>query len=451
MLRRNPAHDHKGEAAVILQYVQLQRPRHVFADGKTSTGAFQGLRQFGPYSGGDCPPEPTTVFVYPKELREQARKLYLSLRDGIGPFKGTMPLLRYPLPSSKVIRVDEFTTSGLNEEDSAARYKEAVESWLASGGKADIALILHPKTERENQRNPYLTSKFPLLRSGIPSQVVTTDLLAKKDVFEWSAATIALAMLAKMGGVPWGVQSELPEDTIIVGVNRAVVRGASGALLRHYGFASTFSHQGVYLGTRLFTPADSKQAYLSGLERALTDALEDWRSDAGDVPANLVIHVRKELSWDETTILERVLSSAPSSLVRSYAVLKIVDAQEALIWNPNQKDNQLPPAGVLVRLTGRRGLLQVTGISDDSSAGKLVSHPFSLKLLANSPSAPAFEVLAENVLAMAAMNWRALNAEAIPVSIRYPQLVAELLGRFHESGFDVSELPPEVMRRPWFL
>lgn len=436
---------------MILQFRQLRRPKHVFANGKTSVGAFQGLRQFGPYDMSECAGQPTVVFIYPRELRDQARRLYLSLRDGIGPFKGTLPLLRYSLPPSGVIRVDEFSTDGMTEKQSAEAYKLAVESWLATGATADIALILHPKTERYNGANPYLTSKFPLQLAGIPSQVVTTDLLAKKDVFEWSVATIALAMLAKMGGVPWGVQSDLPQDTVIVGVNRAVVRSAHGGPVRHYGFASTFSHQGVYLGTRLFNPTESKQAYLEGLEHALTGALQDWRLDAGDVPANLVVHVRKELNREETDILERVLKSAPSSVVRSYAVLKIVDAQEALISHPAQKDNLLPPAGVLVRLTSKRALLQITGLGDDPSVGKQVSHPFSVKLLASSPAAPSFEDLAENVLAMAAMNWRALNAEAVPVSIRYPELVAELLGRYHESGFDVGQLPPDLMRRPWFL
>lgn len=434
-----------------LQYTQLRTPRHVFNGGRTSGSAFQGLKQYGPYDTGDCPPEPTVVFIYPSELRDQARKLYLSLRDGIGPFRGTQPLLRYPLPAKGVIRVDHFSTSGMSDQQSAEAYRMAVEEWLQSGATADVALILHPKTERENSANPYLTSKFPLLKAGIPSQVVTTELLAKKDVFEWSVATIALAMFAKMGGTPWGVQSDLPQDTVIVGVNRAVVRALKGGLVRHYGFASTFSHQGIYLGTRLFTPADSKAQYLAGLEDALKGALHDWKADAGEVPANIVVHVRKELSREETDILERVLKEAPANQVRSYSVLKLIDAEEALISNPAQKDNELPPPGVLVRLTSRRALLQVTGVGDDS-IGRLVSHPFNVKLLDISPGAPTFEELAENVLAMAAMNWRALNAEAVPVSIRYPQLVAELLGRFHESGFDVQDLAGlDVMRRPWFL
>lgn len=436
---------------MILQFTQLRRPRYVFQGSKTSSGAFQGLRQFGPYNMGDCPEQPRIVFLYPRELRDHARRLYLSLRDGLGPFKGTLPLLRYPLPASGVARIDDFTTENMSEEQAAGAYRSAVEKWLSSGNTADIALIIHPKTDRDNRANPYLTAKFPLLKAGIPSQVVTTDLLLKRDVFEWSVATIALAMLAKMGGVPWGVQSELPEDTVIVGVNRAVVRSSKGGFVRHYGFASTFSHQGIYLGTRLFNPADSKEQYLAGLEEALRTALQDWRSDAGEVPANLVIHVRKELSRDETDILGRVLESAPSALVRSYAVLKLVDADEALISNPSQKDNQLPPPGVLVRLTGNRGLLQVTGVGDESSVGRAVSHPYSLKLLTNSPAAPTFEELAENVLAMAAMNWRALNADAVPVSIKYPELVADLMGRFHESGFDVGQLSDDVMRRPWFL
>ena len=276
-----------------VQYTQLRNPRHVFNGGRTSGSAFQGLKQYGPYDMADCAKQPSVVFIYPSELRDQARKLYLSLRDGIGPFRGTQPLLRYPLPASGVIRVDHFSTGGMSDKQSAEVYRKAIEEWLQTGARADIAIILHPKTERENSANPYIASKFPLLKAGIPSQVVTTELLDKKDVFEWSVLTIALAMFAKMGGTPWGVQSDLPQDTIIVGVNRAVVRAQAGGLVRHYGFASTFSHQGIYLGTRMFKPADSKVQYLAGLETALKGALQDWKADAGDVPANIVVHVAR--------------------------------------------------------------------------------------------------------------------------------------------------------------
>ena len=438
-----------------LNYLQLQRPQYLFASEYRSLGSFQGLRSAGPYSNGDCPHEPLVLFVYPKELKQEARKLYLSLRDGIGPFKGTEALLRYKLPARQVRLLDNFSLPVTGDHDPAEAYTRAIVKWLDSNEeRPDIALILHPKTDRDNDENPYLASKFPLLRAGIPSQVVTTELLAKDELFQWSAATIALAMFAKMGGKPWAIASQLSENTIIVGINRSTVLSREpGKPTRYFGFASTFSHNGIYLGTRLFKPADSMEAYLSGLRSALRETLASWKQEAGGNPANLVFHVRKEVNRDETNIINEVLSEADASVVRSYAILKLSESENALIADPNQRDALLPPPGILIRLTGRHGILQITGLDVQERAhGRMVTHPLQLRLLQNSEGAPRFVELASHVLCMAAMNWRALNAEASPVSTKYPELVANLLGRFTEAGFDVNELSNlPVMMRPWFL
>lgn len=438
-----------------LNYFQLQRAQYVFANGKRALSAFQGLRSAGPHAHGACPVEPSVLFVYPEQLKQEARKLYLSLRDGIGPFQGTNALLRFQLPAAKVKLLHDFSIKDATHHEAAANYATAIQTWLESNEeRPDIALILHPRTDRDNDDNPYLSSKFPLLRAGIPSQVVTTDLLARNDLFQWSAATIALAMFAKMGGEPWAIASELSEDSIIVGINRATVRSKDpGKPVRYFGFASTFSHNGLYLGTKLFKPADSKPAYLAGLREALVNTLALWRDEAGGSPANLIIHVRKEVRREETSIINEVLAAADPGLVRSYAILKLTETEHTLISNPSQKDNQLPPPGILVRLSGHRGILQITGVEEqERSLGRIVSHPVQIRLLESSDGAPRFLELCTHVLAMAAMNWRALNAEASPVSTKYPQLVAELLGRFTEAGFDVEELSDlPVMRRPWFL
>lgn len=438
-----------------LNYLQLRRTQYVFGGDRKDFSAFQGLRSAGPYTHGTCPQEPSVLFVYPNQLKEEARKLYLSLRDGIGPFQGTKALLRFGLPSSKVKLLHGFDIPTGSDREAAKAYANAIETWLADNTeRPDIALILHPKTDRDNDENPYLSSKFPLLKAGIPSQVVTTDLLSRTDQFQWSAATIALAMFAKMGGEPWAIASELSEDSIIVGINRATVQSHTpGKPVRYFGFASTFSHNGLYLGTRLFPPADSRDAYLDRLRTALHDTLALWKEEAGGSPANLIIHVRKEISRDETDIINEVMAAADPGLVRSYAILKLTETEHTLISNPNQKDNQLPPPSVLVRLTGRRGVLQITGVDEqDRSLGRIVTHPVQVRLLESSDASPRFVELCTHVLAMAAMNWRALNAEASPVSTKYPQLMAELLGRFTEAGYNVEDLSDlSVMRRPWFL
>ena len=148
--------------------------------------------------------------------------------------------------TANVERLPAFSVRGLDDHAAAGVYHQAIEQRLQSRSlDADLALIIHRRTERADQINPYLSSKFPLLRSNVPTQLVAEQLLERTDTFQWSAANIALAMFAKMGGHPWAVESPLSDDTL-VGINRATV-GKS----RFYGFASTFAHNGIYLGTRL--------------------------------------------------------------------------------------------------------------------------------------------------------------------------------------------------------
>ncbi len=437
-----------------LDYHVLRNPAYVLRGGTYPT-AIQGLKASGPLDMGACPRSPKVLFVYPKEMLDLARKLYLSLRDGLGPFRGTESLLGFSLPPQNVKRLDSFSTQGLSHVDAAKAYYAAVGQWLANTDETDrpdIALIIHPRTDRQASENPYLSSKFPLLLAGIPSQVVTEDILTKPETFQWSAATIALAMFAKMGGKPWAIDSQLADDSIIVGINRAIVRSREdNECSKYYGFASTFSHHGVYLGTRLFTPANTRSSYIAGLRIAINEALESWRAQAGS-PVNLIVHVCKEVSGEETNIVKECLLGSINNMVRSFAILKVVEAEHVIITNPAERDS-LPPPSVMLRLSATRGLLQVTGFDPtEHTFGKVIKHPLHIKLLEFSETAPSFDELCGHVLALCAVNWRGLNADASPATTRYPELVAELLGRFNEAGFDVSQLRGlEVMNRPWFL
>ena len=74
------------------------------------------------------------------------------------------------------------------------------------------------------------------------------------------------------------------------------------------------------------------------------------------------------------------------------------------------------------------------------------------QLLLASDTAPPFDTLCGNILALSAMGWSSFNAEAAPVTMKYPGQVAELLGRFSEAEYDVSELrDSQIFRRVWFI
>ncbi|MHB8619954.1 MAG: Piwi domain-containing protein [Chloroflexota bacterium] len=433
-----------------LTFQRLARPQYVFKGEQRFGNAFQGLRAAGPYSRGDCPNAPQLLFVFPEELKDRANQLFFALKNGVGPFKGSEGLLGFQLSSQQMTRVSPFEVRQHTDEDAARVYQDKIEEFIRQPDRPDIhlAIIIHRKTDRsEHEHNPYLTSKFPLLRANIPTQVVTADLLEHPDLFQWAAANIAVAIFAKMGGEPWAVDSGLSDDSLVVGINRAQV-GQSP----YYGFASTFAHNGLYLGARLFEPAVGWPGYLNGLRSALTGAINDWRDQMAS-PVNLIVHVRKEIRADERRVIEDCLRNAGPQLVRAFAVVKLVPAEHMLVTDKGDEAG-IPPAGIMIPLASHRAVLQISG--QDAAvpvAGKTVNAgPWQITRLQQSPGAPPFDVLCNHVLALSAMNWSGLNTEASPVTIKYPGELAERLGRFVAAGFNVDELRGlSVLKRAWFL
>jgi Piwi domain len=438
-----------------IAFSRLARPRYVFADGAMFPSAMQGLKNGRPFSVGDCPKEPRILFVFPEEHKDKANELFLALKNGVGPYQGSERLLGFSLKTSNVTRLAPFKLAGTSHSSHAKLYRDAIADHLQKNGDAaDLALILHDRTDPHDQNgNPYLVAKYPLLLADIPTQAVTTDLLRRHDQFQWSVANIALAMFAKMGGQPWAIESDFSEDTLIIGINRARVRVQDGsASQKYFGFATTFGHNGVFLETELFPAATDKAAYIAGLEESLRQSLVAWRAQSGS-PVNIIAHVDKELDHDEVDAIERALSSAEQGTVRSYSVLKLSANSNVLLFNPANA-SFAPPPGTMIRVAGHRAILQIGGHDpNDRSFGKVsAAGPWLVQKTRAALQPVEFGELCSNVLAMAAMNWRALNADLSPVSVSYPRTVAELLGRFSEAGFDVDALRKRrVMKRPWFI
>lgn len=439
---------------MAFSYTRLTRPKFVFANGARFLTAFQGLKNAGPLERGECPSEPKILFVFAEEFKDSANKLFVALKNGIGPYQGSERLFGFRLKTSNVTRLDPFSISGKSDADIPRIYQAAIEKHLRQATEpAHLALIIHKKTdEHEQDANPYLATKFPLLAAEIPTQFVTSELL-ERDQFQWSVANIALAMFAKMGGTPWAVETDFTEDTLIVGINRARVRVAgSYDSHRYYGFATAFGHNGVFRSTTLFPPAQTKPEFVAGLEASIRQALVGWKERAGG-PVNLLIHLdRQDLDREEVGAIERALQTADPGVVHSFVVVRLSDRGNMLLSASNTPSGA-PPPGVMVRVAGHRAVLQIGGYDPaEGAVGKTVPYPWHVSVNRGAIRALPLPVLCSNLLAMAAMNWRALNADLSPVSISYPRRVAELLGRFSEAGYAVENLKGRrVMERVWFI
>lgn len=436
-------------------YSQLPETQYWVGGDNRAASALSGLKSHGPLRQGDCPNLPRILFVFADEFRDHANRLFLALKNGIGPFRGVKRLFKFSFERDHVIRVKSFSIDGRSTEDAARLYRDSITEFLSSGEEqVDLAFLIHPKTDRWVIHSPYIYGKYELLKANVSTQSVTVELIDTADLFQWSAANIALAAFAKMGGTPWAISTGLSEDSLIVGINRErIFDPTTGRTMRWWGFATVFAHDGVYQGTTLFPPASSRERYLRILEDAISDGIATWRERVG-TPTNLVIHVRKEISRDEIEVIERCLDGAGTSLVRAYAIVKLSDHPGMLVFDPTDRDDRIPPSGITVMLSPYRAILQVAGReARGQSVGRIIgSEPLQVRCERATSDAPPFTSLCAQVVGLSSMNWRGFNAEATPVSIEYPREVASLLGRFDRAGLDLGALRGvPILSRAWFL
>jgi hypothetical protein len=106
-----------------------------------------------------------------------------------------------------------------------------------------IYLSRYNKLETDNEkRKIYYRVKEILLEHEITSQVIYRKLLFDKKFKSYYYANIAAAILAKVGGIPWKLESE-PKDELVVGVG-AFKNKEFG--LQYIGNAFSFSKNGEF-------------------------------------------------------------------------------------------------------------------------------------------------------------------------------------------------------------
>jgi hypothetical protein len=385
------------------------------------------------------------LFVFPESFRDLARRLVLALRDGYKSFPGFAQMFRIPFANDQI---ESLAMNGdlSSPSAAAASYREEIARWNSEPRSADprIALVLVPHSERWQTDRPYYEAKASFARLGIPTQMVTAELLQNEREFAWSVANIALAVFAKLGGVPWVVHSPTKDYDLIVGIGRADIWQHAG-VRRIFGYALSFTSNGLYRQTWSFTPASDENTYLERLEEAITSALTSTREV--DQPfQRLVIHLGRRTGWREAGAAQRAMTRAGVTLP-----VALIRLDESTLYDiaDGRADTLAPPKGLAVRLGARRMLLQ----SEGATSVGVPSGPLLIELDERSDvGSDDLDELAAQTFRLAHANWRAFNARSQPVTLAYGELLASLVGHLEEvETWDPTLLRNDLRDRPWFL
>lgn len=406
---------------------------------------------------------PRVAVIYPAAHAGHVERFVAQLRDGV-PSNGAKTPMQQGMARKFRLQGMHFELVAVDAGSSKAQAYRAA-ALEAAQRKVDAALVVLTDEDRLmlGAQSPYYTSKAVLMSQGVPVQVVRLPTLLQNNV-GFSLNNIALALYAKLGGVPWtlSVQQRLVYE-VIVGIGSA--RVGSDRLSereRIVGITTVFSGDGNYLlgNSTAEAAAGQYEAALLASLRANLDELQrryGWRK--GD-KLRIIFH-QSFKRYKETE------AQAVAGLVREladyeveYAFVqvsaehdwKLFDpASEGATYRQSRKGVAVPARGQIVPLGPRAALVTLTGPQQLKTDLQGCPAPMLVSIHPNS-TFTSLGYIAEQVFNLTFMSWRSFMPSYQPVSVSYPNMVVSLLGNLRQiPNFNPDILITKLRESRWFL
>lgn len=349
--------------------------------------------------------------------------------------------------------------------DAVADYIAASRAALAQAAEHDqswdLAIVQVRRTwkERAPADSPYWASKSAFLKRDVPVQALSVEMMAMER-FEYacSLANVSLATYAKLGGIPWLLQTRpSTEHELVIGLGSHTRKdGRRGAGERVVGITTMFSSQGHYL-LDARTGAVPFDDYPDALRSTLTMAIERVRKDeawrASDA-VRLVFHAFIQMRRETTEAVIKAVEDLGLSRV-SFAFLHIAEEHPFTVFDRAfQKPKGMfgPPRGQAIELSDHEWLVSLTGREQINAQFQGLPDPVLLRLHERSTFRD-MRTLAKQVSDFSCHSWRTFSSARVPITLQYADEIAkQLAGLELTPSWDSEDAAVgRIMRRPWFL
>ncbi|MCF6364924.1 MAG: hypothetical protein L3J35_01865 [Bacteroidales bacterium] len=312
-----------------------------------------------------------------------------------------------------------------------------------TNNKRYIAIYISPISKTESnpeQHRAYYLIKEALLKPGITSQVINIDNIGGYG-FEWTLQNIFVSISAKLDGIPWRLERTV-EKELIVGI------GAFKSLKfdsRYIGSAFSFSNEGHFQSFDAFR--ENNMIKLAG---SIRTAVEKFKKDNKDIK-RLIIHFYKTMSNKNIRPIQEALQSLNYNVPIIIVTINKTESFDYVPFDTNF-NNLIPLSGTSLKIGKSQYLLCNNTRYGSNPEFKIESYPFPVKLSFWSTDEKLIEskttinLLIDQIYQFSRMYWKSVKQQKLPVTIKYPEMVAELFPYF--TG---NTLPPFGKKNLWFL
>lgn len=455
------------DSAAFPFFFEASTPTYVFDAGtlKSASQAAAGLTKYGPYSRHVfTPTKPNICVICDRKRRGQFELFLRKLRDGLTVDGRSLPFGRgllgiYGLHdlSLTFVEADGFTAEAYHAA-AAKALRLGVE-----GSPWHLALVQTEKDSRQlaPKDNPYLVAKAAFLSNQIPTQFIACETFAMPPInLAYTLSNLALAVYAKLGGIPWLIKSDKGiAHEVVIGLGSAAIgESRFSKKERIVGITSVFRGDGGYLLSNL-SNAVSMARYGEALTESLQATLQRVRTEMnwlkGD-SVRVIVHAFKPMRNTEVESLKVALAEF-SEFDLQFAFLHVKEDHPYLLFDDQSvgvkgRGEKTPVRGLYAEIGANETLLTLTGPQQLKRATDGLPKPLLLSLHRDSTFTDII-YLTKQVFWFSNHSWRSFLPAAMPVTIYYSDLVAGLLGRLDRLG---SRWSPSVMlgkigTTRWFL
>lgn len=409
-------------------------------NGNNDFNIFSGLKNYGPFK---VPPTENLRFIFIYKANENHRKaanqLYLALKKGLASnFPGLRDYVKVNFELAKENKII------LESNDPSTELTAKLEQYKKDEGLKYFAIYLtdHKRFEElEDNEAEYYQVKYSLLQKEILSQFVFWKNIDSPN-FKFHLPNIAVAILAKLGGIPWKLDTVSSAKMIV-------------------GFGVKRLNDNTYLGNTLCFKDDGefykfetyKRANIQTIGEALRDSINNVINQEHFTPDKLIIHYYKTLNDEEANEIENVLKEVNLNI--PFIVLTINDtkSKDYLFFDVASSDI-MPVSGTIIEIKYKTEFLLANNERhSETQQYSIRKFPFPLKIKVNKPSNTLYDVfdvkeLIDQVYSFSRIYWKSINQVSLPVTIAYSKIVADLAAHFPDNSLPEKDIAHSNL---WFL
>uniref|UniRef100_A0A7V2ZJ72 Protein argonaute n=1 Tax=Ignavibacterium album TaxID=591197 RepID=A0A7V2ZJ72_9BACT len=427
-------------------FFQVERNYSVmlFKDSHTNVNASNGMKFSGPlFVPEDVTEETEFLFIYSSP--DKANELFRYLRDGLSFFPGLERYVGIPVrtPNKDLsLRYDNYNElphrleKHLEQNSEQLKLKKYVAIVIIPKGKTDIEFFVD---EPEDNDKIYYRIKELLLQKNIPSQFIVESNIGIKS-FHFFLPNIAIALLAKLGGIPWRLNKDVTNDLII-------------------GFGEKKVNENMYLGNTVFfdNTGNIKENYYfnadnpSQLANNIISSLLNYKKQINEIPKRIIIHYYKAPNQKEFKEISKAIKELNFDIPFVFVEINDSKAKDLIAFDLTN-EYSMPISGTCWEIRKGQEYILFNNTRYGNDAGKYKDeYPVKIKLYFSKMINPTTEIINETlaqVYEFSRIYWKSLRQQCKPVTIIYSDLVAKYAANFKDNKVPDSDIAKKI---PWYL